>query len=659
MSLDFNILATASGNGVKTGAASSAAGQKVSAKAALQKNGSHSAFADLLNASVQANAQGGPTGELAGKATGKTGSKTTANAQWLQSTGKKPALKVHGLQSELASALKPAKVGDEGEQALVGATIIPANTATLVANTKGQSGKNKPSAVSGLVQNTGDAAHKTTKQNVQRNPGQIRRSIGGGDLNPSDPRAKTPAITVGPIVAELDTKGGVAPAPSTSPAIQSGPIEAALDPKTITTPQLSTSPAIEAGPVVSGLEPSLKTTPQPSRTPAIHHGPVVAGLDDKKASPSPLSKSPVIQSGPVIAGLDTKAFAAPQPAGRPAIEAGPVIAEQNQKGGGSQHLAGTPAIKTGPVVAGLTPGKTTVPSLSGLMQGLNTPEEAQQKTRRVRGAVHGASKTNAAKGSLAKASGQSGAGSSASQTTNTGNVTANATPFISSNTVLAQATPNQPYNTQNHDNLGSALQNGAPSGFAGVTDAGLDGRAALIGTSTDHGLKTAQTHDIAQKAANTSSHTTARLDQASLAGFAANMAQRVQGGGTRFEIRLDPAELGKVQVKLEVSADNRVEAVLSSHRPEVLADLQRGADALRRALSDMGFDLGSDGLSFSLEQGTGGSGTDQDGNGTSGLSGLHGGEAEESLEAQAPILAQSDRGYGLTRVFDGRVDVRL
>ncbi|MDQ7018482.1 MAG: flagellar hook-length control protein FliK [Robiginitomaculum sp.] len=657
MSLDFNILATASGNGVKTGAASSVAGQKVSAKVSPQKNGAHSAFADLLNASVQANAQGGSAGELAGKVTGKTSGKTTVNAQWLQSTGKKPALKGHGLQSDLASVLKPAKVGDEGEEALVGATTIPANAATLVANTKDQSGKNKPSAVSGLVQNTGDAAHKTAKQGVQPNPGQIRRLIGVGGLNPSDPRAKIPAITVDPIIAELDPKGGVAPAPSPSPAIQSGSIEAALDPKPITTPQPSTSPAIKVGSVVSGLEPSLKTTPQPSRTPAIKNGPVVAGLDAKTVTTPPPSKSPVIQSGPVIAGLDTKSFAAPQPAGMPAIGAGPVIAEQNQKGGGSQPPSGTPAIKTGPVVAGLTPGKTMTPSLSGLMQGLSTPEEVQQKaTRRV---GHGTSKTNAAKGSLAKAGGQSGTSNTTVSAANAGNVAANAASFTNANTVLAQAASSQPYNSQSHDNPGSTLQNGAPAGFAGLPDAGLDGRVILASTSVDHGLKSAQTHDIAQKATNATSHTPPRLDQASLAGFAANMAQRMQGGGTRFEIRLDPAELGKVQVKLEVSADNRVEAVLSSHRPEVLADLQRGADALRRALSDMGFDLGADGLSFSLEQGTGGFGADQDASGASGLAGLEGTEAEENLEVQAPILAQSDRGYGMTRVFAGRVDVRL
>ena len=194
--------------------------------------------------------------------------------------------------------------------------------------------------------------------------------------------------------------------------------------------------------------------------------------------------------------------------------------------------------------------------------------------------------------------------------------------------------------------------------LANIADTSVDGRSNLLGAEQGQAVRTPTgLGHGALKGANIMQQNTPRLNQASLNSFAAPMAQRVQGGGTRFEIRLDPAELGRVQVRLEVSPDNRVEAVLSSQRPEVLADLQRGADALRRALSDMGFEVGSDGLSFSLEQGTEGFEAYQD----------HASDAyeaadfrqDDTLETEASILAQSERGYGLTRVYDGRIDVTL
>lgn len=616
MSMDLSVLTIASGNGVKAGTASS-----VSGKAVLPQNaGKNSAFAQFLNANVQSDAQG------------KTAGKEGAGNFLLQNLGKKTALDAQGLQNDLAGALKVSKVDDEGADALVGAAITLSNPTDFAVNTKTQTGKAKPSPLSSLILNTNGAERKAGEQNAQLNPGQIRRSVVGGGAGGSSQLDKAPAITAGPVVAELKTKGVIAPQPSTSPAIQSGPIVAGQDPKTITIPQPATAPAIEAGPVVAGLDPKSITPPQPSTSPAIQNGPVVAELDPKNITTPVLSRTPVVQNGPVVAGLGQKEVTAPRKSGAPAIKAGPVIAE-------------------------LTANKNTGTQLSGLMQGLVSPEELQQKATRTRGSGNASSKVAIAKGGQARAGGKSGAGNAAAQAANPGNPSTGTAPFNSSNAVLAQATLNQALNSQERDVAGSSFLKGAPSSFAGITDAGLDGRTVLAGTQTDQLLKPTQTHDIAQKGASLSQHNSPRLDQASLAGFAASMAQRVQGGGTRFEIRLDPAALGKIQVKLEVSADNRVEAVLSTHRPEVLADLQRGADALRRALSDMGFELGSGGLSFSLEQETGGFETDQDS--TPGLMGVEGAEPDESLDPHSAILAQSDRGYGLTRVFDGRVDVKL
>lgn len=85
--------------------------------------------------------------------------------------------------------------------------------------------------------------------------------------------------------------------------------------------------------------------------------------------------------------------------------------------------------------------------------------------------------------------------------------------------------------------------------------------------------------------------------------LAARVAQSAADGGRTFDIRLDPAELGRVRVRLEMGADNSVRAVLSAERADTLAELQRTSRDLVRALEDAGLDLAENGLEFSLSQG--------------------------------------------------------
>jgi len=85
--------------------------------------------------------------------------------------------------------------------------------------------------------------------------------------------------------------------------------------------------------------------------------------------------------------------------------------------------------------------------------------------------------------------------------------------------------------------------------------------------------------------------------------LAARVAQTAADGGRTFDIRLDPAELGRVRVRLEMGADNSVRAVLSAERADTLAELQRTSRDLVKALEDAGLDLAENGLEFSLSQG--------------------------------------------------------
>jgi flagellar hook-length control protein FliK len=81
--------------------------------------------------------------------------------------------------------------------------------------------------------------------------------------------------------------------------------------------------------------------------------------------------------------------------------------------------------------------------------------------------------------------------------------------------------------------------------------------------------------------------------------------QIVQAASRRIErlvVQLEPAALGRVEVRLDFSRDNRVSALIAAERPETLDLLQRDSRALERGLQDAGLELEREGLSFSLRQ---------------------------------------------------------
>ena len=78
--------------------------------------------------------------------------------------------------------------------------------------------------------------------------------------------------------------------------------------------------------------------------------------------------------------------------------------------------------------------------------------------------------------------------------------------------------------------------------------------------------------------------------------------RRFNGQTTSFELRLDPPELGKVEIRLEVSRDHKVTAVVAAENPAALAELARNARDLQQALQSAGLDLSDKGLSFDLKQ---------------------------------------------------------
>ena len=85
-----------------------------------------------------------------------------------------------------------------------------------------------------------------------------------------------------------------------------------------------------------------------------------------------------------------------------------------------------------------------------------------------------------------------------------------------------------------------------------------------------------------------------------LSGLALEIAVSAKSGKSRFEIRLDPADLGRIDVRIDVDRNGQVTSHLTVEKPETLSMLRQDAPQLQRALDDAGLRTGNGGLQFSL-----------------------------------------------------------
>jgi flagellar hook-length control protein FliK len=136
-----------------------------------------------------------------------------------------------------------------------------------------------------------------------------------------------------------------------------------------------------------------------------------------------------------------------------------------------------------------------------------------------------------------------------------------------------------------------------------------------------------------------------------LAGVGLAIAGRALAGGNRFEIRLDPPELGRIDVRLVVDKDGSVTSHLIADNKNTLNLLQQDASGLQRALQNAGLKTSDNGLQFSLRDQS--SGTPQNGNPT---------------PAAAPAIAEDDTlqpialpssSYAQLAALRGGLDIRV
>ena len=114
---------------------------------------------------------------------------------------------------------------------------------------------------------------------------------------------------------------------------------------------------------------------------------------------------------------------------------------------------------------------------------------------------------------------------------------------------------------------------------------------------TSGGPATTQT----ETAAPARDHSLSTLSRATIdatAQIAAQILRKLEGRSTRFEITLKPAELGRVDVKLDVDSEGRLAARLAFDNPAAATDLRGRADELRRQLEQAGFQMADDAFEF-------------------------------------------------------------
>lgn len=110
------------------------------------------------------------------------------------------------------------------------------------------------------------------------------------------------------------------------------------------------------------------------------------------------------------------------------------------------------------------------------------------------------------------------------------------------------------------------------------------------------------------------------------------IARAASDGATRMTVKLSPRELGRVEVRMEFSADGHVKAHVLASSADALDLLQRDVRSLERALLDSGLKTDSGSLSFSLNQNNNQPGMGQN------FAGGHG-EGGEAPLADAAIAA--------------------
>lgn len=146
-----------------------------------------------------------------------------------------------------------------------------------------------------------------------------------------------------------------------------------------------------------------------------------------------------------------------------------------------------------------------------------------------------------------------------------------------------------------------------------------------------------------------------------VANLAAQILKKLDGRSTRFDVELDPAGLGRVDVRLEIGAHGRMTAAMAFDNPQAAQELRSRSGELTRALEQAGFDV-SGGLSFDVagDPNQSGRGAPRDDNANENAgSALRGRAFQAALDASAEADTAPTGGLNLRRRLLAGVDIKI
>jgi|GEM_PF-1319697 len=489
------------------------------------------------------------------------------------------------------------------------AWTTPTSAAPIASATPAQSELATPTPASGF-----DAAPVVTRADAQGEPAPVQLTA-----------------TATPASAGASPNLAAAPAPLTDTSTPDTQLVASAAPSGTVAPDrapvdlprpVATSPvAAPVTPAAPGLAPQSPVQGQD----ALNATPALAPQTAETANPA---------VPPTSSGLTPVQPSAPQ-AGQP-VQAQPAFADTRQPAqpvANAHSQSAAPAPLQQPAV---TPQQVSQVATEFAPQASATPTStpaAQLAKRHTAAPGVSATKSNAssAKSAAPSATVSAAPTASASQVAPAdAKLLDPATPALTSAPVLAP--------------LGEAMHTTAMTGDDAVaTSTGFDSQGTRV-----HG-----THQADRPAGADVPRFTAQ----SAAHLAGQITRRFNNGNRVFDIRLDPAELGRVDVRLEMTGDNRVQAYLTVERPETLLELQRTARELERALSDAGLDLDGEGLNFQLSDDAG-EGQFENMSDDALPVFEQSGDVELVAETQDPAPERTEYGFRLAGARD-RIDMRI
>ena len=220
---------------------------------------------------------------------------------------------------------------------------------------------------------------------------------------------------------------------------------------------------------------------------------------------------------------------------------------------------------------------------------------------------------------------------------------------------MAQATA-QSGNVQAQSGGGNSFNTaGGGTGLQATGGAlhGTGGLDTMNSTQTPGGAQQAQQAALTKESAPTHQ---AQQAQRELPGnsvadqISVKITKALQTGTDRISIQLKPAELGRIDVKLEMTHDGRVMTVVTAEKQETLDLLRRDASELQKALADAGLQNGD--MEFNLKGQE--KKTAEDGEGKGNGDGALAEADSEQTDPESAVLTAWESGI----LMNGRLDMR-